>query len=433
MSAERIESLLEEFLATGTVPAGATDAEQAELFALQDAALALRASLASVERQAGAAMPAARARFERYIRAAESEARPPAREAIHPPESRRGRSWGGVLAMHRGLTAFGTAALLGSLALVALFVSQALLSDVESASAQVLTPGDYVQVSGVVASATGEGDAQRVTLSSELGDLNVAVSQSTSVVDDQTAQEHGSLHPGDPVLVGGLVGKDRSIVASTLAVTSRRLAPGERVGAKQLHRLEQALDGKVVTLTISSDGKSGQLVLDDGKGNRFLVRISGTAAETLLSNSATALGTRILATLAGEPSGVFSVQIVPESTATPAVGGSPTVGPPSGPFPAGIRPDAGQAPQRPSFVGIRGTIVGREGNVITVETAKGTLQVVLRADTRLLLLESGLARDAVLHGDSPAIGHRVTISGGYDPQTNRVLADVVVLGPRVTR
>jgi hypothetical protein len=56
--------------------------------------------------------------------------------------------------------------------------------------------------------------------------------------------------------------------------------------------------------------------------------------------------------------------------------------------------------------------------------------VVVRPDTRILLGESELTLEAIRDGER-AIGHTISIQGGRVPDSRRLIADVIAVGPKV--
>lgn len=419
MNGQRMDDLAEEALATGAVPAGVTAEERTELEALLASAGALRLDAATVAREARESMPTARARFERYIAAEQAAAAAP---AVRVPQRPRRGFPGGILAPGRKMAFAGSAAAVGLIVLVAVFASQS-WGGVETASA--LTIDDYVQVRGVVSGVTEEGGERRLSVqSSEFGTLNVAVSELTSVVDDQTSVDPAALRAGDSVLVGGVVvmprkaGEDARIAAKTLAVGAEQVPPPPRARLKELREFREGVQGSVAALTVSPDGKSAQVLIDIGNGERHIVRVDPGFVGDLVQRG---IGARVaVERIAGGPSGVFAV--------VPA-GDQPPGDAPGGPRGPGGRPDAGRSPAKPSFVGVRGVITGRTQNVLQVETDRGSIEVVVRQHTRVLLQDSGLTREAFAAGET-IVGHRVAITGGLERPTKRVVADVLLLGPK---
>ncbi len=403
MSDERIDGLLDDLLAGGDIPTDATPGERSELERLAGVAGSLRLAATRAEAESRDSMPTARARFQRYVAASQAP-------AAMPLKARRGLL-SGLFGAHHFLMPIATAAAIGVLAVGALFVSQAVLSETPSANAQVLMPGDYVQVQGVVSEATGEGDVRHLQLQSEFDDrLEVDLSADTGLAGG-SGTTVANLKKGDLLLIGGVVGKDRRILARTVATASSPGQPPPHGDFRELRNLRPDLKGRVVTFTVAPDGSHGVVLLEGVDGQRYLVRVDGKSAAALLDRNATAVGS--------------NVQIAP--------GNNPKEAPFSLRVGAAPPPLGDQQPSRPAFADLRGVIVGREGNVLQVETPRGTVAVIVRADTHILLGESGLTIEAFRHGDATIIGHGIVVSGGLDKATGRMKADVVGIGPKVTR
>ena len=422
MSTDRIDELFSEALATGAIPAGATAAERTELEQMLLAASALRASRTLIDVEARATMPVARARFERFV--AESGAPAP---GLQTERASRGSLLGWLFGVHRALATAATAAGLAIVAVLALVVSQNVFTGVETASAQVLIPGDYVQVEGVVSDASVNSTEGNVTVQSEFGPIRVALSSVTSVVNDETQKDLSAVKKGDAVLISGLVRQDRSIAAHTLAVAAQSGTPPKKVAPKLLSQLKAAVEGRIVLVSLAEDEIHGSVLLDI-RGEKFIVPIGGKAVRLLLQYGSTPLGARVTVSQEpGAPAGTFSIQVVGQGqpgALTPAPGTGtaiPTI-------PANGTGGAGAAPTH--FTGVRGVVTGRAANVLQVESARGQVNIVVRPETRLVLADSGLIRDAIVRGET-AVGHEVTISGAIVGE--RVIADVIVFGPKVTR
>lgn len=455
MKQERIDRLLDEALSTGTVPADASPVERAEVERLLTAAGTLRVSAKQANEEANASMPVARARFERFMAASQSAAPAPAKPA-------RGSLFGWLFLAHRALGTAATAAAIGIVATIAVVVSQNTFSGVETASAQVLTPGDYVQVSGVVAGSTGTGDQRMVKVTSDFGEVEVALSSVTSVVDDADAVDPASIKKGDAVLISGLVQKDRKIAAQTLAVSAETAPLPPKPQIKELKVLRPGLEGRIVFLSLGEDGRRARVVLDV-KGELLLLRITDRSLKLLLQAGTTPVGTRVsVLQEPGSPEGVFSLKPAATSDGLPpgpTEGTSPGTAsttttatpPPTSPTrPAGATsassatgtaatgtsaagstavPGSTGTPAAPiKFTGFKGIVTGRVANVLLVDSARGPAKVVIRAETRLVIADSGLLRDAVKNGDA-AIGHEVTVSGSIID--GRVIADLIVFGPKM--
>ncbi len=431
MSRDRINDLFSEALATGTIPAAATGAERAELERLLLAAGVLRKGRALVDEEARTSMPVARARFERFL----AEARNQSSTATAGRTSKYGvTNW--LFGVHRTLATTAMAAGIALVAVAAVVVSQNVFTGVETASAEVLTPGDYVQVEGIVSGAAGAGDKRTVRVQSEFGTVVVAVSSVTSVVNDESQKDVLAVKKGDAVLISGLVRQDRSIAAQSLAVGAEPGTPPKKVTPRVLKHLETAVEGRIVFISMAEDGIHGS-VLVEVRGNQFVVPVDARSMKHLLQQGTTPLGARVVVSPeAGRPEGPFTVQIagLAQPGATPsasASSASPTplaVTRPSGASPAATA-TAAAVPAR-HFTGVKGVVTGRSANVLQIDSARGPVKIVVRPETRVVIADSGLVRDAILRGES-AIGHEVTISGAIIGE--QVVADVIVLGPKVAR
>ncbi len=417
MNTDRIDELLAEALTLGAVPTDATPGERAEIEQLMEARSLLLASRSGVEAEARSAMPTARARFERHIAASRADAP----RAVAVP-SRRGGFFGGVLAMHRGMTAVGSAAAIGVLAVLALFLSQNGFNGVETASAQVLTPGDYVQVEGVV----GESKDGRVTVHSEFGDFDFAVSEDTSITNAEAPGEAASVTPGAAVLIGGIVGKDRTIAANTVALSGEKKALPTRLKLRDVKERRAELIGKVTVLTISPDGTQGRVHIDAGNGERYVVPVDGHSAEELIQRFSIALGARVEVGPASDARPDTFRLRVPDQALPPS---QPPGIAPNGTAPP-VRPEATTLPNSgPRIQAVRGVILGRDGAAFRIQTPRGPVVAEIRRSSRILLGETGLTLESFLRGET-AVGHEVTISGGIDKDTGHVVVDVAVVGPK---
>lgn len=436
MTPERIDLLLDEALATGAVPADATAEERAEVEELLRAAGNLRISRATVEREAAETMPVARARFERQL-ASTQKAGPVAR----PRRTGAASLFGWLFVAHRAMGTAVSAAGIAIIAAVAILVSQNAFNGVDTAAAQVLTPGDYVQVGGVVAHAEGTGDGHTVRVASEFGEVEVALSDVTSVVDDAAKNDPTSIKKGDTVLVSGLVQKDRTIAAQTLAVSAAEAPPPKRPPIKELKVFRPGLEGRVVFLSLGEDGKRARAVIQV-RDELLLVRISDRSLKVLLQGGRSPLGVFVVVgEEPGLPPGMFSLTLAASPGPAPEPGseeGATTTASVTGERSA-TRPPAKATPTPPSggetrtpvalkFTGFKAIVLGRQDNLLQVETAKGVATVIIRLDTRLVIAGSGLARES-LTGAASIVGHEVTVSGSL--VEGRVYADLIVFGPKV--
>jgi hypothetical protein len=417
MSDERMDELLEEALATGDVRGDATADERAEIERLLEAARLLAATRHATEREAEAALLAARTRFQRHV-----GARPPsALDAISRP---RMLPWGRRMPRQATWALAGAAGVVAVVALAAVLLWTN-LSEPESAYAQVVEPGDYVQVEGVVEARNGAA----LSVRSALGEVEVEVDDETTVVIAAEPTDLATVNVGDELLVSGVAG-DRKLRAQTLAITGERgRTVPQPLPFRPLERLRTVLEGHVVTYTLSSDGTHGSVLIDAAGAGSYLVRVDGASAARLLERASTALGQRVRVT---QESGVTSGTFTLELAATPP---SPTGTPGDGQTPQGQR-------DRPELVSVRGVVAGVSARrstdaehilegIVSVQTARGTVEVVVRATTRILPGESGLTRGAGLRGE--ANGHGIFVSGGIDKGTGHLVADVIVLGPKAER
>lgn len=386
-------------LETGEIPEEASAAEREEIAGLVAASAGLHAVGTSLEQEAHRAIPVARARFERFV-AAQSNARG---AAVTAP-SARGIGW---LRGRRSIAGLGIAAVVGLVAVVAVFAYQSLSSTTESVNA--LSRDDYVQVQGVIASSSGHAPEQTLVVHSELGDVTVKVSGNTHTVGEQASPLTDALKPGELVLVAGTVvgaGPERTIEASTIAIGARGTNPPPRTAKlRDLRTLSAALHGRVRLLALSKDGASGRVVIESANGARYLVHINSSTIEMLLDRGSTAIGAGV-SVLPGSDAndGVFALQVddVPAES--------------------GARP-------RLSFSGVRGVAAARDGNVIEVIDAAGqTVRATIGPGTVVVLGRSGLTR-ADIGKPAALVGHTVAVSGGLDVGTGTIRSDLIIVGP----
>ncbi len=399
---ERITDLLDEYLDTGVMPADASADERAELELLARASGLLTSTRPAVEAEAHASMPTARARFERFV--ATNQPQPmAARAGVAPPKPQPKKSFfGALLAMNRLVGAGVSAAVIGLVAIVALMASQNASNRTDSAAALVLEPGDYAQVQGVVEDVSEVEGVRMVTLSSEFGELKVTLSEGTSILETGGIGDLTTLTKGQALLIAGLVAKDRTIAAQTLAFAASNPEPGAATVSDLERRPPLQFTGVLTFVAVSQEGR-GRVVIATRDG-RFSVLVDTRSASALFSGSSRLIGAAVTASRTqGDPAGVFVVTL---ATAQPE---QPTT--PNG------------------FVQITGTLTAREGNLLTLQTPRGPVVVSIRTDTTILLGESGLTRGDILRGES-AIGHTVTVHGGIQRITGRVIADLVAVGPK---
>ena len=225
-------------------------------------------------------MPAARARFERHL-AAQRTSTPIAVKVAGP--GRFSRMLGG-----RGMAIATSAAAVGVIAIVALLVLQPFAAT-ETASA--LTIDDYVQVQGVVA--TSENGVMTVQ-SPELGELDVAIDESTAVTDEQGVREKTSLQAGESVLVSGIVTQKRAIAATNVAVAKDQATPQAAANGRipLLKTLREGLQGTISLFTLSPDGTRARVLIVNANA-RFLVDVDPKAMDQFLAENPGAIGARV--------------------------------------------------------------------------------------------------------------------------------------------
>ncbi len=397
MSPDRIDELLQRALESGEIPADATADERAELAPLLAASAELRLNAARVSAEADASVPTARARFQRRLEEERRAAVPPPRPVAGGQSS--GSFFGRFLGS-RMLAMSSSVAALAVVAILALVILQP-FSSVETASA--LTVDDYVQVQGVV-SAT---DGTTVTIqSSVVGDLQVALSDQTSVSDESGEREAASLRPGDPVLVSGIVTAKRAIAASNVAVAAQATAPGESSAERitLLKKYREGLVGSIRVLSFSPDGSRARVLLVT-PSESLLVDIDGIAMDRFLAATPRPVGAIVRVVAAPDlAKGVFRLEPAESTAVTP--------------------PAASTGPQ---FQNVRGVVVGRTLNVLMVRTDRGTVPVVLRRTTAIRFGETGLTAADVQSGDT-VIGYELLVSGNQEAaNSRRVVATLIVV------
>lgn len=397
MSPDRIDELLQRALESGEIPADATADERAELAPLLAASAELRLNASRVWAEADASVPTARARFQRRLEEERRAAVPPPRPVAGGQSS--GSFFGRFLGS-RMLAMSSSVAALAVVAILALVILQP-FSSVETASA--LTVDDYVQVQGVV-SAT---DGTTVTIqSSVVGDLQVALSDQTSVSDESGEREAASLRPGDPVLVSGIVTAKRAIAASNVAVAAQATAPGESSAERitLLKKYREGLVGSIRVLSFSPDGSRARVLLVT-PSESLLVDVDGIAMDRFLASTPRPVGAIVRVVAAPDlAKGVFRLEPAESTAVTP--------------------PAASTGPQ---FQNVRGVVVGRTLNVLMVRTDRGTVPVVLRRTTAIRFGESGLTAADVQSGDT-VIGYEVLVSGNQEAaNSRRVVATLIVV------
>ncbi len=399
MTPDRLDALLEEALRTGVIPAGATEAERARVQPLLENAARLRRHGSAFNHEASNAMPAARARFQQHIAAS----RPTPSAA--PPKTSRWRSLVAVRPLRYAVSAGAVAAAL----LVAVAVVRP-FGGTETASA--LSVDDYVQAPGVVSTAA---EGVLTVESSEFGTLQVNISPETAIAGTAGALEAGALKAGDTVLVGGIIRSagDRraTIAANTVALSAEGQRPRDFDRPHELREFREGIEGTVAAFVLSPESTARVVIATPG-GERLLVNTDADSAAALFANANSPVGLSVRVGRMLDARRAFALEAVEDFR-------------PGGDDEAHLGP-GGEGHH--GFAGLEGIIIERVANVFHVESDSGEAQVVIRPDTRILLGESGLTREALLRGERLA-AHSIRVTGGIERGTGRLIADLIVVGP----
>ena len=399
MTPDRIDELLQRALETGAIPPDATAEERAELVPMLAASSALKLNAAHVFAEANAAVPTARARFQRHL----DQQRQPAASIAATPVARGGRSSRGFFGGFFGSRAFamsGAVATIAVIAVLALVILQP-FNSVETASA--LTIDDSVQIEGVVSS----NDGSTLTVQSPaVGDIAIAVNDQTTLSDENGERPLATLKAGDPVLVSGVVTAKRAIAASNVAVAAKQVTPasGADGSVTQLKKFREGLTGSVRVLSFSPDGSRARVLLVTSR-ERLLVDVDARSMDRFLAANPRPLGATVRIVDAPDlPKSVFRIESAAPGAATPAPG---TNG--------------------PQFQNVRGVVLGRTANVLMVRTDRGTVPVVIRRTTTIRFSDSGLTLQDVLAGEA-VVGHEVSVSGNLESaNSRRITATLIVV------
>lgn len=384
----RMDHLLQRALETGDISVDATEDERAELEVLLAGAEHLANSRRNVTREADSARPVAKARFERFM-----QEQQPSNCGAHAPAPAAAAGWRRFFG---GRTALGALATAAVVVLAALVVVPALFQDVDTASAQVLEPGDYVQVTGVVSAEPG---ADALELQSPFGPVTIAFGDTSEVVDGEDRLHPSQLGPGDEVTVDGIVGEDRRVRATTLARAARGATPPPERPIERLRDFREGLEGRVVSFALSEGSSEGRVLIETPRGDRVLVDVDAVTVERLLNAGDAAVGLSIRIERPVESERRF--QALPIAT------------PPGG----------GQAP----FLA-QGQITAAADGTLAVESLRGSLRVRVTEATRIATGASGLTREDFLTGSENVIGQRIAVSGRVDAATGALEAHVIVVG-----
>lgn len=389
---ERLDLLLAEAIESGEVPSDATSAERLEIERLLAARGRILSSSAVYRAEARASQPNARARFERFVTTSRAVTMAPVAAA---PRSPSRPWWRGDAHLPRGALLSGAAAAVLVVAVAVLGIA-VLSSGVESAAAQVLNPGAYVQVEGVVERA---GDGSSLIITSELGRVRVGLSGDTVILDERPGSP--GIGPGARVLLSGVVGDGRVVAATTLAVREADASPNGPGRFRRLDRSRPELSGRVLALSLAPDGSSAVVTVETPGGERFIVPVAPVAAEQLL-RVGTVVGTDVRI-VPGAQDGPFDIE--------PGADGDGPAGRPHGPIPA-----------------TRGVVTGRAGDILTVRTPAGTVDVLILPRTRIFTAGTGIDPGAVARGEADITGYSVAVAGGQRAPGGAIVASHLVVG-----
>lgn len=394
MTPDRLDDLLQRALETGAIPPDAAADERAELERLLAARADIETIRAGIDAEAADALPAARARFQRYL-AAQRPAPVEVRAAAARP-GRFERLFGG-----RRLSLAGSLAAVLLVAAVALFASRPFQG---AQQVQALGVDDYVQLTGTVAAA----DASGLTIeTAEFGRVAVAASGAT-FLDAAGAVIDRPPRPGDAVSVAGFV---RDARQGRLAIDGQTVAlaaalPGG--DGRPLERLAAPAEGTVTLVAIDRDGKEARAVILLPDGRRALVEVDVDSLGQLLAATGSPLGSKVKI---DQPGGrLLEMRLDP--------------------LPGGHDGDGdGHHRDGPPLTRLTGTLQNVSATGFTLQAADGPVQVVRRPRLKILPGESGLTM-ADLRGGASIEGYTATVAGGFDPRTGAFIAELVVLGPK---
>ncbi|MCA9854992.1 MAG: hypothetical protein KC482_15640, partial [Dehalococcoidia bacterium] len=224
---DRMDDLLASALATGEIPDGLAENEREELEDLLDAMRTLSSPALDARSEAEDTLPTARARFERFVQQQQASAKP----VPVPVRPQRAGFLGWFRDTRTGLRTFAAAAAVLAVVVVAAFAIPAALNDVDTASAEVLVPGEYVQFEAVAGDTTGNLFAA----DADFGDVEVVLDGETELVDAEGSPTT-QIRPGRIVVVGGVVGDDRRVRARTVAVSEGEATRPDRHPPKLLEQ-----------------------------------------------------------------------------------------------------------------------------------------------------------------------------------------------------
>lgn len=392
MTPNRLDDLLARALETGTIPPDASPHEQAQLEQLLAARENLLAARHTVDREADAAMPIARARFQRYLAARQPA---PAQRPIHtarPPLLTR------LLQAPRLPLAASLAALL-LIALAALLLTDPFRG---TQQAQALGIDDYVQLAGTV---TQSDNSTILVDQPDLGPLRIDTTEAILLGADGNTLDRPPA-PGQHILVTGIVREARAgrILIAAQSLSTSAAPNDEKPGHLQrLRSLDGALEGTIRLVAIDPAGRSGRAIVALTDGRRALVEIDPTSLGALLAATGTSLGSRVrLADGHGPP---FSLEPL---DSRPSQSDSPSGGP-------------GRTALR-----LAGTIADVSPKTFTLQTSDGPVTIERRPGLRILPGASGLTQRDLRKLESLQ-GYPAVVAG-FPDRNGQFRAHLIVLG-----
>ena len=404
MTPDRMDALLEGYLASGALPDGVSAEEREELVLLAERATTLRTTAPDTTAEASVALPTARARFERFVAASRVPAGSPRTSDAREPAVRR-RSLPQTIGV-------GLAALL--LVAVVAFGASQLIDDRGVHTAHALEPGDYAQIEGVVTVAEDRGSDVQIRVATAIGNVTVNATEATSVVDADDAVPLSTVQRGMTVAVGGLVTDNRQIAARSVAVGETSDRPPLKAVPRRVRAEDSGLQGRIAVLSLAEDGTTARIVVTGEADRLYVAAITGESAAALVALERP-LGA-VVRVVQG-PAGTFEATIVePAEPDTPIDGPDATVAP--------GRPDDASA-EAPALVSIRGVVVSVSDRSLSMRTRRGLVTVEFGEGTRVVPAGASLSQDALE-------GHIVVVRGGL-AESGSVRADVLLVGRKVSR
>ncbi|WP_322819446.1 hypothetical protein [Tepidiforma sp.] len=356
MTPDRLDDLLARALETGTIPPDASPHEQAQLEQLLAARENLLAARHTIDREADAAMPLARARFQRYLAARQPT---PAQRPTHTASPH-------LLARLLQAPRLPLAASLAALLLIAL--AALLLTDPlrGTQQAQALGLDDYVQLAGTV---TQSDNSTILVDQPDLGPIRIDTTEAIFLDTDGNTLDRPPA-PGEHILVAGIVREARAgrilIAAQTLSTSA---APNDETPGhlQRLSSLDGAPEGTIRLVAIDPAGRSGRAIVALADGRRALVEIDPASLGALLAATGTSLGSRVR--LADDHGPPFSLEPLDSRPGQSHSGG----------------------PGR-AALHLAGTIADVKPKTFTLQTSDGPVTIERRPGLRILPGASGLTQ-----------------------------------------